>query len=198
MRLLSGRSSLLWICAGDFNEVLDAGGTPRSERQMDGFREAVQIYGFSDLGFSSLPYTWDNRQDAPHNIKVRLDRGLANGGFLELFPQTTVWHIQTTESDHCCLLIECYQQGGVHQKGGKNFRYENIWRDESYFELVRSAWGTDISTDLGQLNNRLSQVKYSLQAWERNMFGSVRKELAKLRKELERVRAQSIGSGPSR
>lgn len=62
MRHLSGPSSLPWICASAFNEVLDAGeqfgGNPRPERLMDGFREAVQICGFSDLGFSGLPYTW--------------------------------------------------------------------------------------------------------------------------------------------
>lgn len=142
-----------------------------------------------------------NRQDAPHNIKVRLDRGLANGGFLELFPNTTVWHIQTIESDHCCLLLECYPQGAARRRGGKNFRYENMWRrDESYFDLVRSAWGTEVSSDLSQLNDRLSQIKIPPQEWEHNVFGSVRKvkELTKLRKDLERVCAQSIGIGPSR
>jgi hypothetical protein len=63
--MLNGCSSLPWLCDGDFNEVLQAneqfGGARRSERQMEGFREAVSICGFSDLGFISLPYTWDNR-----------------------------------------------------------------------------------------------------------------------------------------
>jgi hypothetical protein len=66
MQFLSEQSDAPWICAGDFNEALDAreqfGGLPRSEQQMDGFCDAVNICGFTDLGFLGLPYTWDNRQ----------------------------------------------------------------------------------------------------------------------------------------
>ena len=47
------------MCAGDFNEILDVveqfGGLVRAEWQMDGFREVVEVCGFSDLGFISLP-----------------------------------------------------------------------------------------------------------------------------------------------
>ena len=68
------------MCAGDFNEILDVveqfGGLVRAEWQMDGFREVVEVCGFSDLGFISLPSTWDNRQDGDRNIKVWLDEDL--------------------------------------------------------------------------------------------------------------------------
>jgi exonuclease III len=71
---------------------------------MECFRDAVDGCGFVDLGFIGLPWTWDNMQERERNIKVRLDRGLANSGFLNMFKDTKVWHIQTTESDHCCLV----------------------------------------------------------------------------------------------
>jgi hypothetical protein len=76
---------------------------------MDGFRDAVSFCGFIDLGYIGLPYTWDNRQPMETNVKVRLDRGLANTDFLNLFQNNKVWHVQTTESDHCCLVLECTQ-----------------------------------------------------------------------------------------
>lgn len=60
---------------------------------MDGFREAVNLCGFTDLGFIGLPYTWDNRQQGVHNIKVRLDRALANGAFTDMFTDSKVWHV---------------------------------------------------------------------------------------------------------
>lgn len=44
---------------------------------MDGFRDAVSLCGFSDLGFIGLPFTWDNHQQGDQNIKVRLDRAFA-------------------------------------------------------------------------------------------------------------------------
>jgi len=40
---------------------------------MEGFRDVISYAGFTDLGFSGLPYTWDNRRDGRHNVKVRLD-----------------------------------------------------------------------------------------------------------------------------
>lgn len=53
LKLLSTRSNLPLLCAGDFNEVLDTseqcGGQMRPERQMDGFRDAVETCGLTDL-----------------------------------------------------------------------------------------------------------------------------------------------------
>lgn len=201
LKFLSSQGNLPWLCAGDFIEILEAseqfGGNTRLERQMDGFREAVQMCGFQDLGFSGLPYTWDNRQEGIHNIKVRLDRGFANQEFLDLFPEATVWHVQTTESDHCCLLIECNRE--TSNRRHRSFRYENMMRrDESYLQLVQPTWGEGEVANLTQLQSRLGNVQRSLQEWELNVFGSVRRTLARLRNDLERVRARSIGSGPTR
>lgn len=65
LKLLQTRGTLPWFCAGDFNEILDPGeqfgGLVRSERQMDGFRDAVEVCGFADLGYVGLPWTWINR-----------------------------------------------------------------------------------------------------------------------------------------
>lgn len=113
MHFLSDQSDVPWLCASDFNEILEAkeqfGGVQRPKRQMDGFRDAVVACGFFDLGFSGLPYTWDNRQQGAYNIKVRLDRAFANSTFADRYRDLKVSHVQTSESDHCCLLIECYR-----------------------------------------------------------------------------------------
>jgi len=192
------------LCAGDFNEVLAAseqfGGLIRPERQMDGFRTTVSDCGFVDLGFIGLPYTWDNRQQGDRNVKVRLDRGLANASFLDLFREVKVWHIQTTESDHCCLILECLPHVSCNRRKKKNFRYENMWcRDPSYMALIRDTWdGADGAADLNGVQNRLGKIQGSLQDWEHNVFGSVRKTLANLRKDLEHERGRSLDSGPSR
>lgn len=104
LKYLSTQSDVPWMCTGDFNEILDAreqfGGVTRPERQMDGFRDAVGVCGFTDLGYLGLPYTWDNRQQGDQNIKVRLDRAFANSSFTDMFKDIKVWHMQTTESDH--------------------------------------------------------------------------------------------------
>lgn len=118
-----------WLCAGDFNEVLDAsehyGGRVREEWMMEGFRETVDYCKFVDLGYSGLPFTWDNRQQGIDNVKVRLDRGLADDKFVELFHNTKVMHVQTTESDHCALVISiCRSEWIQEERTIKPFRYE--------------------------------------------------------------------------
>jgi hypothetical protein len=204
MEFLSTQSMAPWFCAGDFNEILDAheqfGGVTRPESQMDGFRNAVSMCGFTDLGFIGLPYTWDNRQQDGHNIKVQLDRAFANEAFSDMYRETKVWHVQTTESDHCCLIIECNRGRRNRGRKRRNFRYENMWRrDPSYTRLVQDAWGdaSDV-LNLGQLQSTLGRVQSSLQVWEHEVSGSVRQNLAHTRKELEAERRCTIYSGPSR
>ena len=94
LKLLNSSNNLPWLCAGDFNEVLHAsekiGGQGRSESQMEGFCEEVEYCGFSDLGYIGLLYMWDNRQPDSTNVKCRLDKGLANSKFLNLFQSARV------------------------------------------------------------------------------------------------------------
>jgi hypothetical protein len=105
------------------------GGNDCEEWKMEGFRKAVEACGFTDLGFSGLPYTWDNKRGGASNIKVQLDRYLANEGMLDLYGDSLVSHIQTTESDHCALVIKLWRTGdrGNHTRGSP-FRYENMWQ----------------------------------------------------------------------
>jgi hypothetical protein len=62
-----------WIYAGDFNEILCAseqfGGNERQEWMMEGFREAVDYCRFTDMGYSGLPFTWNNKQQYPIILK---------------------------------------------------------------------------------------------------------------------------------
>lgn len=115
-----------WICAGGFNEILSTdehfGRNNREEWQMEGFRNVVDECRFGDLGYSSLPYTWDNRQQGEDNVKVRLDRALGDDRFQEIFDNTTVKHVQTIESDHCALLITIQKSVWFsHSRRGKPF-----------------------------------------------------------------------------
>jgi hypothetical protein len=57
---------------------------------MELFRDCLDECNLVDLGFSGPKYTWSNRQDAQCNIRVRLDRAVANGAFLNLFADCSV------------------------------------------------------------------------------------------------------------
>ncbi|KAL0306177.1 UNVERIFIED_CONTAM: putative mitochondrial protein [Sesamum radiatum] len=99
-RLLShlhSQSARSWLCAGDFNEILDQseklGGPPRPVWQLRNFRQALVDCELSDLGFSGNPFTWSNHHAFPHTVQERLDRACANPGWTQFFPNASVTHI---------------------------------------------------------------------------------------------------------
>ena len=202
MHFLRNQANLPWLCVGDFNEILHVeeqmGGNDREEWCLDGFREAVQYCGFSNLGYRGLPYTWDNRREGLRNIKVRLYHGLADDAWLELFGESSITHVQTSESDHCALYVHIRRTGDTRGSGGgKPFRYENMWqRHHLYNDTVAAAWNEGC-TSLAEVNAELGFMQSTLIRWDREEFGSVKGELRNLRRQLESIRSQTIGNGPA-
>jgi hypothetical protein len=74
---------------GDFNEVFwgfeHFSTHARSERQMADFRDTLFDCDLTDIGFSGLPYTYDNGRDGDANVKVRLDRAVADSAWRHAF-----------------------------------------------------------------------------------------------------------------
>ena len=89
LRMLSSKPKLPWCCLGDFNELLEVGdkrgGALRAHSLMQDFREGLDHYGFVDLGFLGLEFTWHGRRRGEW-ILERLDRGVANYEWLTCFP----------------------------------------------------------------------------------------------------------------
>ncbi|KAL0403885.1 UNVERIFIED_CONTAM: putative mitochondrial protein [Sesamum radiatum] len=106
LRALSCRA---WLCAGDFNEILDnsekLGGPPRPNWQMRNFRQSLSVCELHDIGFTGDPFTWSNRQLSPHTVLERFDRACANLNWSHQFQEASVSRLQQTCSDHAALLI---------------------------------------------------------------------------------------------
>jgi hypothetical protein len=153
-----------WMCAGDFNEILHAseqiGGGDREEWKMEGFRNTIEYCRFMDIGYTGLPYTWNNKQQGSRNIKVRLDRGLRDDVFMEKFDMTHIRHIQTTQSDHCGLLISVNKSEWLQDTGGpRPFRFENMWtKHDRYNPTVESGWVTG-AQNLEEFHMALGQMQ---------------------------------------
>ncbi|KAL5564135.1 hypothetical protein UlMin_027299 [Ulmus minor] len=108
LRRLCFAHSGAWLCAGDFNEILNGneklGGGVKSQRAIDEFRNAVDDCLICDLGFVGDPFTWCNNR--PNDlIYERLDRGFGNIDWVNRFPNTTVEHLEAVCSDHRPLLF---------------------------------------------------------------------------------------------
>ena len=47
--------------------------TPRPDAQMLAFRDTLEVCNLLDLGFSGVPFTYDNKRHGAVNVQVRLD-----------------------------------------------------------------------------------------------------------------------------
>jgi hypothetical protein len=147
LRFLSSQWRGPWICASDFNEALsgDEHMVPRDrdDNQMSLFRDCLDDRGLMDMGFTGPKYTWSNRQAGANNIRVRLDRAVGNGDFLNLYDECRVENIFTTSSDHYALLINLAKRGDlkVRQPVHSYFMFEAAWmRAPDYMEVVEKTW----------------------------------------------------------
>jgi hypothetical protein len=84
--------------------------------------------------------TFNNKQAAGKNVKVRLDRAVASPSWMSWFPAASLRHISCSRSDHCPIFldIEDENKGKARQRIDS---YEMMWeREESLYEEVKTAW----------------------------------------------------------
>jgi hypothetical protein len=129
LHFLWSKDNLPWLCAGDFNEIVNSveqrGDNPWSGSQMEAFQECLSDYGLTDLGFLGYEFTWNNKREGDDNIQVRLDRGTTP--FLALFPLTQVEHVVTEESDHMALIFRVQEELPIRVPAGRRgFQFEEM------------------------------------------------------------------------
>jgi hypothetical protein len=193
MRELKTLSTLPWMVVGDFNECLwqeeHISWTPRSVNQMDDFREALFDCNLSDLGFSGVPYTYDNKRSGRANVHVRLDRAVACPAWRDCFAETTVRHLTSPVSDHCPVLVEFEQEIRLPCRAPRR-QYEIMWeREAELSEKIANAWGDPgQKSNLADIMQGLDKVMTMLQGWSKRKFGNILRELTKARLRLEELR----------
>jgi hypothetical protein len=130
-------SSASWLVIGDFNKVMwnfehfSARRNPAI--QMQDFLEVLSHCDLHDLGYSGLPWTYDNKQAGDCNVRVRLDRAVATPSWAEWFPKVHTQHLISASSDHCPVSLDLEHDHDAHTKQ-KTMIYEVMWeREESMF-----------------------------------------------------------------
>lgn len=75
IRQLHAQDDMSWLVAGDFNEAMWAfehmSVTPRPPGQMLALRDTLETCGLIDLGFSGIPFTYDNKRSRRANVQAR-------------------------------------------------------------------------------------------------------------------------------
>ncbi|KAL0294632.1 UNVERIFIED_CONTAM: hypothetical protein Scaly_3118000 [Sesamum calycinum] len=79
-----------WLILGDFNAVMDdsevCGQAADTSASMAEFRSCIRDTGLVTLPFTGCPFTWHNCSEGPRSLWKRLDRMLANGTWLDVWP----------------------------------------------------------------------------------------------------------------
>ena len=183
LRLLSQRSNLPWVCIGDFNEILFAeekqGWLIRPERQMQGFRDALDYCRLRDLGFNGFLYTWCNRRPGGQNVWIRLDREVASVEWILRFPTARIHHLDAFHSDHKSLLLCSNSEFKRFYRKGRPFRFEAMWlKDNSCKGVIRDSWDSRQPSYLvWGFNRKIMACQENLKVWNRTTFGHVRSAL---------------------
>jgi hypothetical protein len=166
---------------GDFNSILSSseksGGRCFGSSSHNDFADFVHSNALVDLGFVGNRFTWSNHRLGHANIRERLDRGLANHGWMQLFPNAIINHFPAIKSDHCPILLSTM---GTYQNLPKPFRFEAFWtRDKSSFLIVAEAWLARVGagSPAFSLSRKWRNTKLALKDWNTITLGIFSLEL---------------------
>ncbi|PNX83800.1 retrotransposon-related protein [Trifolium pratense] len=146
-------------------------------------RSTLTSSDLQDLGYKGDIFTWTNKREGLHLIKARLDKFLANSGWITMFPHFTNFHLLEYKFDHVLILLyfNKHLTQTQRQTRPRPTRYEQVWtRDDLHFQIVRNAWNNSKSSTHQKLGNTL----FALHNWGSKRFGIIPKRIKILQEEL--------------
>lgn len=170
--------NLPWIIMGDFNDISypreKFGRCPPSRKKIETFNNFLNSCNLIDLGFSGPLFTWTNNREHGRVIRTRIDRCHANPNWINLFPDSKVFHLPRIHSDHCPLLLKTHH---AHFHRNKIFRLESFWVSHHSFPLfVQSHWHNN-EVDIDE---NINNIKYHIKDWSLKNFGNIFKDKKRL------------------
>lgn len=153
--------------------------------------ETVRECNLVDLGFVGERFTWERSRGKESWVQERLDRGMENQNWCNMFPQAEVRVFDVAPSDHLPLHLQLNKQ--VYMPKSRRFRFENVWvKETECINLVKNSWehmkGKEIL-------DKISYCCLRLDEWG----GGVRKEfkikLADCRGKLRKLRSRRDAPG---
>ena len=174
-----------------------SGGPARLEIRCEVVGSVWIFCALKDLGYSRLPYTWNNCHFDSPVVWMRLDHALASSNWLQKFPMARLHHLSGFSSDHKPIWL-CTDDVNSHfYRPQRPFKFEAMWvRDERCEEVVHSAWDMGLHIDpISSVLVKVGHYQEQLITWNKKVFGNVRWKLAKVRKKLEKAEARSMAGG---
>ena len=113
------------------------------------------------------------------------------------FPGAILGHKIAATSDHVPIHLRLHDS--TCRRVPRPFKYELCWeREPSLSTVIETGWAQTPGETVDELRQKMHALSGNLTTWDRTQFGNVRKEIAKLRKELQAMREIQGRSGPCR
>ncbi|KAL5543569.1 hypothetical protein UlMin_007353 [Ulmus minor] len=165
-----------WLVIGDFNGVFyrgDRHGGREETSSSSHMINAVDNLGLVELPSQGLKYTWSNGRGASQEIKAKLDRGIANADWWNLFPNADMKILPHISSDHSPVVLN---SEGCSSFARRPFRFEAIWtRDRRSHWIVEHAWAKGFHPNPStRFCRSLYHTRRSLSFWNKYQFGKAK------------------------
>ncbi|CAN1165925.1 Putative ribonuclease H protein At1g65750 [Linum perenne] len=164
---IASQNSTAWILAGDFNAMTQPsekmGGAGFNGVQPREFRECISQCSLIDLGYSRPKFTWYRR-----NLKERLDQCCCSPEWCDLFPDSTVYHLERIKSDHRPILIQVCNNARFN-RAPRPFRFNAAWLSHNDFPcFLDQSWKRGRGVSFA-----LQDFQGSCLRWNKEVFGNI-------------------------
>ncbi|XP_041025339.1 uncharacterized protein LOC121265718 [Juglans microcarpa x Juglans regia] len=176
LKMLKPTSSIAWLCAGDFNKILQQSdkicGASRPYKQIEEFRQAVECCGLNDIQSYGQEFTWSNNRNGREFTKEKIDRALGNKEWNDLYIYGVCNVLPAIKSDHSPLSISLHNTNHGRKNRRWCFRYKMAWElKEECQQVVSEAWQKTCTTDCKAklLRTKLELCQKDLLTWRQTL-----------------------------
>ncbi|PON45815.1 Endonuclease/exonuclease/phosphatase [Parasponia andersonii] len=195
LRRLSYVSTGLWLCMGDFNEILSTedklGRTFRNEAAMEAFHHSLDNCGLQPIDYNGPKLTWDSKHYNSTHVQERLDWAMINTEWQDLFQSSSLSHLGSYESDHRALLSNLELAKSPLEHIRSRFHFESLWaEEEDCTTIITEAWTSQSHEDtLSNVCANLSLCAHRLQEWNSPHFRSHPRQISQVHRKINRLAA---------
>ncbi|KAK3195441.1 hypothetical protein Dsin_026751 [Dipteronia sinensis] len=112
---------------------------------MENFCSALDDCGPEDMGFLGPVFTWCNKRGGLDMVHERLDKGVCNLQWRNIFLDATASHLEFWKSNHRPLLLDIVRRARKTENrySGRYrlFHFEECWAEQKECEgIIRETW----------------------------------------------------------
>ncbi|XP_074342489.1 uncharacterized protein LOC141680061 [Apium graveolens] len=192
LRNLSRDSNLPWCVIGDVNNVVDVcdklGGSQYPSWLIEGFNDALQDAGLTDMDIVGHQFTWERGRDTNEWMEVRLDRALVNLEWMNLFPMAKLYNLEAQfrfKFENAWMMepmCEILVQDGWYSDSG-----ESIFQKLKCCSKKLAIWGQEVT---GNFSGRIKSCKVAMQQYRGGRDVDLKEKYREARNELTKILSQ--------